>query len=269
MVFFAFDFDETLTQKDTLALIIKCTNEVELNNLIWKRLSQRYCNLASTGRDEFFKTHENPILEDYCEFFRSIEMDSIEHIEESKCYDEISKVSLFNMGKTQAKLHGEAISFLSQILKNNLPVTIISANFSQDIIKGAISNIPYNDSINVYSNDLEFGDNNLTTGNIITNYVVANDKLKLLNSICNNNKIIYVGDGLTDILCMLKADVGIVYSPGRSFIQDCKEFNVILKPLASWTEQDLNLSENNKTIYFVLNWNDIINWWDKNKEIFI
>jgi len=160
--------------------------------------------------------------------------------------------------------------FLGQILKNKLPVTIISANFSQDIIKGAISNIPYNDSINVYSNDLEFGDNNLTTGNIITNYVVANDKLKLLNNLCdNNNKIIYVGDGLTDILCMLKAAVGIVYSPGRSFIQDCKEFKVTLKPLASWTEQELNLSENNNTIYFVLNWNDIINWWDKNKELFI
>jgi len=117
MVFFAFDFDETLTQKDTLALIIKCTKEVELNNLIWKRLSQRYCNLASTGRDEFFKTHENPVLEDYCEFYRSIEMDSIEHIEESKCYDEITKESLFTIGKTEAKLHNEAIIFFRSNFK--------------------------------------------------------------------------------------------------------------------------------------------------------
>jgi len=207
MVLFAFDFDETLTQNDTLSLIIKCTKEVELNNLIWKRLSQRYCNLANTNRDEYFKKQKNPSLENYCEFYRSIEMDSIEHIIESKCYDEISKDSLFNIGKTEAKLHSEAVELLKDILKEGVPTTIISANFSNDIIRGAMSNIPDGDMITIHSNDLEFNENNISNGNIITNYVVANDKLRLLNQLCDNNyysESIYIGDGLTDILCMCK-----------------------------------------------------------------
>ncbi|OUM66572.1 hypothetical protein PIROE2DRAFT_59301 [Piromyces sp. E2] len=207
MVLFAFDFDETLTQEDTLSLIIKCTKEVELNNLIWKRLSQRYCNLANTCRDEYFKKQKNPSLENYCESYRNIEMDSIEHIMESKCYDEISKDSLFNIGKTEVKLHREAVELLNDILKASVPVTIISANFSNDIIKGAMSNIPDGDMISIYSNDLEFNDNNISNGNIISNYIVANDKLRLLNELCDNNyddESIYIGDGLTDILCMRK-----------------------------------------------------------------
>ncbi|ORX78965.1 hypothetical protein BCR32DRAFT_269761 [Anaeromyces robustus] len=272
MVLFLLDFDETLTQNDTLSLIIKCTKEVELNSLIWKRLSQRYCNYATYCRDEYFKKHENPSLEAYCESYRSIEMDSIEHIIESKCYDEISKESLFNIGKTDAKLHGEVPFFLNQLIKENIIINIISANFSNDIIKGAISNIPEGESINIYSNDLEFNENNISNGNIITNYVVANDKLRLLNKLCDknyDNEIIYIGDGLTDILCMLKATVGIVYSPRKSFIQDCKEFNITLKPLSIWTEKDLNTNEKNDTLFFVLNWNDIINWWDKNKSYFL
>eukprot|EP00833_Pecoramyces_ruminatium_P002485 jgi/Orpsp1_1/1176517/evm.model.c7180000057904.1 len=205
MVLFALDFDETLTQKDTLNLIIKCTKEIELNSLIWKRLSQRYCNYATFSRDEYFKKHKNPSIEDYCESFRANEMDSIENIIESKCYDDISRESLFNIGKAEAKLHNEVPEFLSQLIDENMPVNIISANFSSDIIKGALSNIINGDMINVYSNDLEFNENNISNGNIITNYVVANDKLRLLNKLCNNNydsETIYIGDGLTDILCM-------------------------------------------------------------------
>jgi len=68
---------------------------------------------------------------------------------------------------------------------------------------------------------------------------------------------------------LVKATVGIVYSPGKSFIQDCKEFNVILKPLSVWTENEVNSNANNNTIYFVLNWNDIITWWNKNKNFFL
>ncbi|ORX49347.1 hypothetical protein BCR36DRAFT_412862 [Piromyces finnis] len=272
MVFFAFDFDETLTHNDTLSLIIKCTKEVDLNSLIWKRLSQKYCNLIHTFRDEYFKTHKTPTLEDYCESCRSIEMDSIENIIESKCYDEISKESLFEIGKEEVKLHNEAVNFLNNILKLNISAIIISANFSNDIIRGALSKLPQGNMINIYSNNLEFNDNNISNGNIITNYVVANDKLGLLNKLCDSNfdnEVVYIGDGMTDILCMLRASVGIVFSPGKSFIQNCKEFNIVLKPLSVWTEEDINQNEKNNTIYFVFNWIDIVSWWDKNKSFFI
>ncbi|KAG4107514.1 hypothetical protein H8356DRAFT_974936 [Neocallimastix lanati (nom. inval.)] len=278
MVFFAFDFDETLTQNDTLDLIIKCTKEVDLNSLIWKRLSQRYCNLVTFSKAEYFKNHKNPSLEDYCEFCRVNEMDSIENIIESKCYDEITKDSLFNIGKTEVKFHNEVPEFLSKLIEEKIPVNIISANFSNDIIKGALSNIKNSEEINIYSNDLEFNENNISNGNIITNYIVASDKLKLFNNLSkdiNNNETIYIGDGLTDILCMLNATVGIVFSPGKSFIQDCKEFNILLKPLSTWTEEDLKLEdedeneERTKLLFFTLNWNDIISWWNNNKKVFL
>ncbi|XP_076908245.1 bifunctional TH2 protein, mitochondrial-like [Bidens hawaiensis] len=94
---------------------------------------------------------------------------------------------------------------------------ILSYCWSGDLIRSAFnsgdSRFP-----NVHSNELLF-DESISTGEILKKVRSPIEKLQTFNNICTNNGpnlSVYIGGSVEDLLCLLKADIGIVISPSAN-----------------------------------------------------
>ncbi|XP_024980810.1 bifunctional TH2 protein, mitochondrial-like isoform X4 [Cynara cardunculus var. scolymus] len=131
------------------------------------------------------------------------------------------------------------LEFFREIEKSKdiaIDVHILSYCWSGDLIRSAFrsaSGFP-----NVHSNELLF-DESISTGEILKRVQNPTEKLQTFNEICkmssNNgrNLSVYIGGSVEDLLCLLKADIGVVISPSANLTRLAGLFGFSFVPLFS------------------------------------
>ncbi|KAF5784860.1 putative thiaminase-2/PQQC, heme oxygenase-like, multi-helical, HAD superfamily [Helianthus annuus] len=146
---------------------------------------------------------------------------------------------------------------------------ILSYCWSGDLIRSAFnsdSRFP-----NVHSNELLFSES-ISTGEILKKVQSPIEKLQTFNNICNNsnnngpNISVYIGGSVEDLLCLLKADIGIVISPSANIKKLGGLFGFSFVPLFSGlVKKQIELIEDGSpcwkglsgTLYTVSSWAEI------------
>ncbi|KAK8496302.1 hypothetical protein V6N12_063875 [Hibiscus sabdariffa] len=130
--------------------------------------------------------------------------------------------------------------FIRKIMKNeNLSASlhVLSYCWCGDLIRSALSSGDVK-ALNVYSNELAY-EESITTGEIIKKLESPMEKLQAFNNILNNRDqdsqhlTVYIGGSVGDLLCMLKADIGIVMGSNPTLRQLGEQFGVSFVPLFS------------------------------------
>ena len=90
--------------------------------------------------------------------------------------------------------------------------------------------------LNVHANEFTFKES-ISTGEIVKKVESPIDKVQAFNDIlkkCSNNKkklTVYIGDSVGDLLCLLEADIGIVFGSISSLRRLGRRFGVTFVPL--------------------------------------
>ncbi|XP_030934129.1 bifunctional TH2 protein, mitochondrial-like [Quercus lobata] len=131
-------------------------------------------------------------------------------------------------------------SFFQKIVKNdtlNTDVHVLSYCWCGDLIRSAFSSGDL-DELKVHSNELTY-EESVTTGGIDKKVESPMEKLQGFNEILNNcnskgkQLTVYIGGAVGDLLCMLQADVGIVFGSSSSLRKLGDHFGVSFVPLFS------------------------------------
>lgn len=133
----------------------------------------------------------------------------------------ISRQALAVAGSTIA-LQPSAVATLQAASRTGASLFVISVNWSQDMIKAALKDVP---PFALVSPDLEFSaGGGVSTGRLAKGGISgALDKEKVMKETGAGlgGASVYVGDSVTDVLAMLHSDVGIVVGKSRSLRKVC------------------------------------------------
>ncbi|MBT5536492.1 hypothetical protein HOK31_25740, partial [Candidatus Poribacteria bacterium] len=106
--------------------------------------------------------------------------------------------------------------------RRGFDVHIISANWSADMLRGAVGDVG-----DIHSNDLEFDAEGLTTGRFLRRMVSARDKGVCLRGVADGRgRVVYVGDGMNDLAALLEADIGIVIGRKPDMQRVCEALGI-------------------------------------------
>ncbi|KAI9297763.1 hypothetical protein K502DRAFT_279240, partial [Neoconidiobolus thromboides FSU 785] len=250
------DFDETITKVDTISLLANLKeSDVDWNHFVKKYMTD-YNLIKESALNKFklkVKGEQNwnkkmDILNEYIEEFKVVEVNSINRINESKVLKGISLNKIKKLSsaiplqigvKEQLNsLTNKNILFKLFEINNINNINILSLNWSKQLILFTIKFMLHNDNndtnINIYSNDILFNDNNLSSGNITGDLKTGVDKLNLWKKLIDKSKIknpttLYLGDSLNDLPCLLESTFGIIIgktSPSKQIIDICELLGV-------------------------------------------
>ncbi|XP_022746780.1 bifunctional TH2 protein, mitochondrial-like [Durio zibethinus] len=170
-------------------------------------------------------------------------------------------------------LQDGCIGFFQKIVKNenlNANIHVISYCWCGDLIRAAFSSGGL-DVLNIHTNEFNF-EESVSTGEIVTKVQSPIDKIQAFNDIlqdCSNDRnilTVYIGDTVGDLLCLLKADIGIVIDCSSSLRRLGRRYGVSFVPLLpALVEKQKQYAEGSSCIwkgksgilYTVTSWADI------------
>ncbi|XP_022886027.1 bifunctional TH2 protein, mitochondrial-like [Olea europaea var. sylvestris] len=129
-------------------------------------------------------------------------------------------------------------SFFRSVTRNeklNTDIHVLSYCWCGDLIRSAFSSGGL-DSLNVHANEFIYKESS-STGEIVKQVESPIDKVEAFTNIlqnCDKDKktlTVYIGDSVGDLLCLLKADVGIVIGSSSSLRRVGSHFGVSFVPL--------------------------------------
>ncbi|XP_031283834.1 bifunctional TH2 protein, mitochondrial-like isoform X2 [Pistacia vera] len=129
-------------------------------------------------------------------------------------------------------------TFFQKIVKNenlNANVHVLSYCWCGDLIRAAFSAGGLN-LLNIHANEFIF-EESLSTGEIVKKVESPTDKVRAFNNIVQNygsdrkKLTVYIVDSVGDLLCLLKADIGIVIGSSSSLRRVGSQFGVSFVPL--------------------------------------
>ncbi|XVF42373.1 hypothetical protein PTKIN_Ptkin01aG0356900 [Pterospermum kingtungense] len=135
-------------------------------------------------------------------------------------------------------LQDGCINFFQKIAKNgnlNANIHVVSYCWCGDLIRAALSSVGL-DVLNVHANEFSY-EESISTGEIVWKLQSPIDKIQAFDNIienCSNdrkNLTVYIGDSVGDLLCLLKADIGIVIGSSSSLRRVGSEYGVSFVPL--------------------------------------
>ncbi|KAE8684227.1 putative aminopyrimidine aminohydrolase [Hibiscus syriacus] len=135
-------------------------------------------------------------------------------------------------------LQDGCINFFQKITQNkslNANVHVISYCWCGDLIRTAFSSGGL-DALNIHANEFSFAES-LSTGEIVWKVQSPIDKIQAFDDIlqdCSNdrkNLSVYIGDSVGDLLCLVKADIGIVVGSCSSLRRVGSQYGVSFVPL--------------------------------------
>ncbi|XP_012085220.1 bifunctional TH2 protein, mitochondrial isoform X2 [Jatropha curcas] len=130
--------------------------------------------------------------------------------------------------------------FFQKIVRNEnvkADVHILSYCWCGDLIRSAFSSEDLN-VLQVHSNELAY-EKDISTGEIVRSVECPMEKLQTLNNILNDRNTdsqqltVYIGGSVGDLLCLLKADIGIVIGSSPSLRRLGDHFGISFVPLFS------------------------------------
>lgn len=263
------DWDETITQHDTIALV------AEAGYLAKPKFTPKFPYFSQVYMDAYEKYSREfglPRTDLETEFqfqtgLRAVELASINEMERLQLFKDVP-VELFQQQAQKVVLRPGFLDFLHRGLTNEVPVVILSINWSKIFIEAALAHNGVDPSkVMVLVNDLEV-ELGQTTGRFgaITDRFVTGvgvrtgpDKLAVVRRLADKygRDIMYVGDSSTDLLSLLEVPFGVVME-GGSVVSALDRLMVPYTDLAGATMVD------SKTLY-VGNWAELSRkiWGDK------
>ncbi|KAJ8658275.1 hypothetical protein O0I10_005958 [Lichtheimia ornata] len=205
------DFDETITNEDTTALLGQVGLDHQHSNMSWSFFVDAYMEDYNRIKSSI---PANATIRERLGAFRPAEAASLDRIEKYSVFRGLTRQYINEQGARHASqyLRPGVVDVLQHVDKDNF--RIISVNWSKDWILGFLRPLGL-DLEHVYSNDLRYYENNHTaTGEITHELLTSVDKEDLMDAILRktpaDTRTVYVGDSMGDLLPMMKADVGIV-----------------------------------------------------------
>ncbi|XVF06464.1 hypothetical protein REPUB_Repub06bG0050300 [Reevesia pubescens] len=135
-------------------------------------------------------------------------------------------------------LQDGCISFFQKIANNenlNANIHVLSYCWCGDLIRAAFSSGSL-DVLKVHANEFSY-EESISTGEIVRKVQSPIDKIQAFNDIlqdCSNDRkklTVYIGDSVGDLLCLLKADIGIVIGSSSSLRRVGGQYGVSFVPL--------------------------------------
>ncbi|XP_068671967.1 uncharacterized protein [Montipora foliosa] len=241
---FAFDFDGTCTQKDTTGLLYKATEkyhastELEMKQLDahWSELGKKYwtghqetvaksISLHSTFGSGYNEMGLRSLLQEVYHYNHAM----MKEVEASELLKGISRESIKETAK-EVKLYPGCLNVLNQI---NLPLYLITVNWCQDLIHAKLGHLKH---LKIFGNNLPL-EGELSSGSLAKNLTSAFDKETIFQELVQSKSrgsggmSIFVGDSITDLLALLKSDIGIVIGKSHTVRKVAKSFGIKLLPL--------------------------------------
>ncbi|OMO84557.1 Thiaminase-2/PQQ biosynthesis protein C [Corchorus capsularis] len=137
-------------------------------------------------------------------------------------------------------LQDGCISFFQKIAKNenlNANIHVLSYCWCGDLIRAAFSSGELDaPDLDVHANEFAF-EESVSTGEIVRKVQSPIDKSQAFDDIlqgCSDdrkNLTVYIGDSVGDLLCLLKADIGIVIGSSSSLRRVGSQYGVSFVPL--------------------------------------
>mgnify|MGYP002715072749 FL=1 len=275
MVFFVllFDWDGSITRSDTLELIAPLPDEI-IRGTRFQYYQDAYSDDYNSFVTHFGQVSSGETMYEYMNAIRDVELRSLERIERGGLFYGTKNEQRFKrMSRVEFRdgWHGMQAWLSEKTAQGALEAQIVSVNWSRDCIRHALlqaANLSHvQPSIHrIHSNELEtFPGTDVCTGRIVgpcghDRIVTGIDKLHVCQALVSEdpkNVSVYVGDSVTDLACMLWAQVGILIGPGTSVKRILGEAGLahLLHTLASW--MDLNESNRRQAIVHVTDWNEV------------
>lgn len=255
------DWDETITTKDTIKLV---SETAYLSKPNYKPNFDHFTSVYLNAYDQYSKRFkekngardslEKEVL--FQKQLKEVEMTSINEITRLELFKGISPEH-FKAQSSKVTIRPHFVEFLNLALKNNIPVIILSVNWSKIMIEATLAYHKIDVSkLQIIVNDLEIDEaTQLTTGKFSSLISVRTgiDKWDIVKRLIKDDKkdVVYIGDSSTDLLSILEVQVGIIMQ-GGSVLKSLKDLNIPLKNLSKSND----LQKNTK---YVANWQDLIN----------
>ncbi|KAL5562014.1 hypothetical protein UlMin_031761 [Ulmus minor] len=174
-------------------------------------------------------------LEDIGEF----DKEATAKVEEFGLFKDLTLDNITRVGQ-HLGLHNGCQSFLEKTVENpRTDVHVLSYSWCGDLVKAAFSSGGFDRVLNIHSNEFAYEDS-VSTGRIIKKIESATDRLKAMKVILNSIQLrdkridhlkVYIGGTVSELLCLLEADIGIVIDPKQSLRSFGNRFGVSFVPL--------------------------------------
>ncbi len=260
------DWDDTITNGDTIHLIFDCLPESAPHKLDY--FFKIYMN-------EYRKYHEqilphkpykerNNIEKEirYQKDIKSIELSSFDACIKQHTFKGINREQLCSQCSNVRIRDGfnEFITYIMKQTKDDPLFEILSVNWTSAFISEYLKRMLGKNTIPIYSNDLKFDNDGICLGisddsrdDIRTGY----DKLCLLKRIGSGKRIAYIGDSSTDVLSMIYSDLAIIIK-GGSAANQLRNMNFQVRDI---NQDVIDPSENVKFLQ-VDDWFDVLALWN-------
>ncbi|KAL9262839.1 Bifunctional TH2 protein, mitochondrial-like protein [Drosera capensis] len=135
-------------------------------------------------------------------------------------------------------LHDGCAGFFQKVLQNEklgAEVHVLSYCWCADLIRAAFSSGGLH-VLNVHANEFVYNES-ISTGEIVKKVETPIDKVQEFSQILQNSNgekkhvTVYIGDSVGDLLCLLKADIGLVIGSSTSLRKVGTHFGVSFVPL--------------------------------------
>lgn len=244
------DFDETLTEHQTLPVIADLAADHAGDDAAkaaarsaWKTLSSRFVDKYNEALEAFL--HGDGAFAARADAFAAFETRAAETSLRSKALARIPVDALRKAGTESVRLRPGAGGCLSALARKGVldgPVHVISVNWASQLIDGCLqaclgrASVPYT----VHSNTMAVDEGGLTTGDIVgeAEHVHSlRDKERVAAALhgerANAARSVYVGDSLTDVGALLRADVGIIVGTSSSLRLGLAQAGARVRPLVA------------------------------------
>jgi phosphoserine phosphatase len=266
------DFDRTITVEDTIANIayaaadnflvsssegISHRDFLQLWHRVVKQFSDEYIQLFEKLLNQTRPSQNTyDALSKFLASFDEIELASVERVISGKFLAGIKREKLRSIGKNIKKQANVEI-ILAQMREAGVQINVISANWSKELIIGVMGDL-YD---NIISNDLEFSEDGISTGQINLHILSPFDKLKYYQSLKSDmGSNLYIGDSVSDLLAILTADIGVLFGRGETVMRVISHFNIPFKKLSNEDKFSKVRFDINRNILIVDSWQQLDNF---------
>ncbi|XP_048575866.1 bifunctional TH2 protein, mitochondrial isoform X2 [Nematostella vectensis] len=242
--FVAFDFDGTCTTKDTTGLYYKATdqyrdgpeNVTQTLDKKWGELGKTYFEGHTATISKLLQETPDPIhglnIKSLKEFLSEVyEFDSscTKRVDDSKLLAGVTKEGIKQVSKL-VELRPGCTSLLNKL---DLPLHVISFNWSEDLIKNVISL----KHVEVSANDFQYYNNGsrYVGRKLSSPQDKENEFIKLMQRHAEIDGLtVFIGDSIGDLLPLLKANIGIVIGNNLELRKVAAAFGIKLVPLTDF-----------------------------------
>lgn len=268
------DFDQTCNVRDTTELFHKATQNYRNSSpdgkkildekwkVVTSKYLQEYRDQIARSLSKFDKVSadfDEPGLHSFLSEIAAFNRKATKDVDDSGLIVGADKIGLQWAGK-QVKFYPGCVDGLKLVLPH---VRIVSVNWSAEMIHYSLDQIVPTEHI--FANTL-LDKNGLSNGFVGKDYISSFDKNSVVKQLLKTEKQhqnvnIFVGDSITDLLCMLEVDIGIIIGDSGTLLRVAKLFGINVVPLSNLLHQSNCVFKQQgkiKTIYSAEDWYQII-----------